>query len=235
MKQNTETRLRFAYQGEPGAYGEIAILHRFGSAQVVPVPQPTFVTVVQAVAEGNVDGGVLPVRNTTTGRIAEAAALLYQPDIQVAGYVWQSIRHCLLALPGQALRDIRQVRSHPQALAQCRAYLDRLGVEVIEAADTAGSARNIREQGMRGVAAIASERAAECYQLAILATDIQTRSNNATCFAILRPTKLLARTQSAQCGQHHVAFTRGQYDQAETPLRVMSLRQAEERGMRYAG
>lgn len=195
-------RLRLAYQGEPGAYGELAILLRFGSAQVVPVPQPTFAAVIQAITEGAVDGGVLPVRNTTTGRIAEAAALLGQPDIQVAGYMWQSINHCLMALPGQTLNDICEVRSHPQALAQCSAYLERMGVEIFEAEDTAGSARYISERGIRGVAAIASERAAECYGLTVLAADIQTRKNNATCFAILRPTAVAVPVRTRETSVH---------------------------------
>ncbi len=228
MEHGHETslpRLRFAYQGEPGAYGEAAILHRFGSALVVPVPQPTFLAVVQACQQGDVDGGLLPVRNTTTGHIKEAEALLYQPNIQVVGHVWESISHCLLALPGQAIVDIRQVRSHPQALAQCSEFLQQLGVEVVAADDTAGSARYISEQRLRGVAAIASERAAECYRLAILKTNIQTNTDNATCFAILTG-KVLARTQPTLRERRY---------QAETLPRVMSLRQTEERGMRYAG
>src|SRR5579871_6463300 len=122
MRDTQKTPTRVAYQGEPGAYSEDAVFAVFGS-QVCPVPQPTLLAVFQAVAAGSVERGLVPVENSHAGRVAGVEALLARPDVQVIGGWWQPIRHCLLALPGQQLSDIRQVWSHPQALAQCDAYL----------------------------------------------------------------------------------------------------------------
>jgi prephenate dehydratase len=95
-----------------------------------------------------------------------------------------------MCLPGQQLKDIRRVYSHPQALAQCKEYLQTLGVETIPAYNTAGSAKMIREEKLKGAAAIASARAAELYGLEILARNIQTIKENYTRFFVLRKVQL---------------------------------------------
>ncbi len=178
-----QTGLRVAYRGEPGAYAEQCILTVFG-AEAIPVPQFTFCGVVEAVVAGSVHAGVLPVE-TSTGTIAGTEALLQRPDLAVIGDVWLDVRYLLLGLPGQTLAQIRQVLSHPQALAQCAEFLRSLPAQLIPTADAAGSARLIWERGWTGVAAIASQRAAEVYGLTVLAADIQTRADHQTHFLLL--------------------------------------------------
>jgi prephenate dehydratase len=173
-----------AFQGERGAYGEEAVVAYFGK-KVLPSPKKSFAEVASAVAGGETDAGLLPIENSQAGSINEVYDLLRTGQLFVTGEICRPINHCLLCLPGQTLRQIRRVLSHPQALAQCDAYLRGLDVEVVAAYDTAGSAKLIREQEMYGVAAVASARAAELYQLEILASGIQTIKDNYTRFIVL--------------------------------------------------
>ena len=224
-----------AFQGEEGAYSHEAIRWYFGE-QMTPVPCATFTAVFEKVACGSADAAVVPIGNSYAGPVQEVCKLLKDTNLVVAGTYQRPIRHCLLALPGQRQEHITRVMSHPQALMQCDAFLEKLDAEVIEASDTAGSARLIREQGLRGVAAIASARAAERYQLAVLAEDIQSRSNNTACFVILCSPQALLREDYGLLCNLKVARSRGWHDQAERLTRSLVLRaQAEDWGMRYAG
>ncbi len=173
-----------AFQGERGAYGEEAVVAYFGE-QVIPLPKKSFAEVTGAVAAGEATAGLLPIENSQAGSINEVYDLLRSSDLFVTGEICRPINHCLLCLPGQTLGQIRRVLSHPQALAQCDAYLRGLDVEVVAAYDTAGSAKMVREQAMYGVAAVASKRTAELYQLEILASGIQTIQDNYTRFIVL--------------------------------------------------
>lgn len=177
--------LRVAFQGERGAYGDEAAVRYFGpTAQ--PTPRPTFASVFHAVSSGEVDAGLVPIENSQAGSINEVYDLLRSAGLYVVGELGLPVRHCLLALPGQRREDIYRVISHPQALAQCDAYLRELGVEVVAEYDTAGSAKLIREGELRGVAAVASACAAELYDLAILDSDIQTIKENFTRFVAIQ-------------------------------------------------
>ncbi len=180
----TETLPSIAFQGERGAYGEEAVIAYFG-AQVVPAPKKSFAEVFDAVAAGETTAALLPIENSQAGSVHEVYDLLRTSQLYATGEICRPVNHCLLCLPGQTLDQIRRVLSHPQALAQCDAYLRGLGVEVIAAYDTAGSAKMVREQGLEGVAAVASARAAELYQLEILASGIQTIKDNYTRFIVL--------------------------------------------------
>jgi prephenate dehydratase/chorismate mutase/prephenate dehydratase len=173
-----------AFQGERGAYGEEAVIAYFGE-RVLPSPRKSFAEVFNAVAAGDTSAGLLPIENSQAGSIHEVYDLLRTSQLFVTGEICRPIHHCLLCLPGQRLDQIKRVLSHPQALAQCDAYLRGLHVEVVAAYDTAGSAKLIREQEMAGVAAVASTRAAELYQLEILASGIQTIKDNYTRFIVL--------------------------------------------------
>ena len=172
---------RVAFQGEAGAYGEEAVLRYFGPG-VTPVAKASFAAVFAAVTSGETDSGLTPIENSQAGSINEVYDLLRHAGLFLAGEICLPVNHCLLCLPGQTLEDIHRVMSHPQALAQCDAYLRDLGVEIVAAYDTAGSAKLIRDQHLRGVAAIASARAADLYQLTTLATAIQTVRDNYTRF-----------------------------------------------------
>ncbi len=183
------TARRVAFQGERGAYGEEAALAYFGDA-TEPIPCVSFAEVFAAVESGAVEVGLTPIENSQAGSINEVYDLLRAPREQrlyVTGEFSLPVNHCLMALPGQPLAAIRRVISHPQALAQSEVYLRGLAVEVVAEYDTAGSAKLIREQGLVGVAAVASARAADLYELEILARNIQTVQGNYTRFISFGP------------------------------------------------
>jgi prephenate dehydratase len=174
-----------AFQGEHGAFGEEAIMRRFG-ATAATQPCKSFGDVFTAVASGVVEAGLVPVENSLAGSINDVYDLLRQHDLFVTGEVCHPVDQCLMALPGQSLGEIRRVISHPAALAQCDEYLRQLGAEVVATYDTAGSAKMVREQELAGVAAIAGAGAAERYGLELLARSIQSVANNTTRFVELR-------------------------------------------------
>ena len=173
-----------AYQGEPGAFGEEAIVGYFGSA-VTPAPMPTFSAVCGAVEAGTADAGVLPLENSLAGTVGDALDALAQGSLQVVGELLLPIRHQLLVIPGVTLDAIERVSSHWQALAQCERFLAGRGWQVVPAADTAGAARELSSGGDRRAAAIASSRAAERYGLEIAVANIQDSDHNVTRFAVL--------------------------------------------------
>lgn len=177
-------RPRVAYQGEPGAYGEEAVV-RYAGAHATPVPRASFAEVFSSVALGETNCGLTPIENSQAGSITEVYDLLRHSGLFVTGELCLPVNHCLLCLPDQRMSDIRRVLSHPQALAQCDTFLRDLGVEIVAAYDTAGSAKLIHDQQLRGVAAVASERAAHIYGLQILARGIQTVVDNYTRFVAL--------------------------------------------------
>jgi len=169
-----------AFQGERGAYSEDAVANLYPDAD--PVPYRTLPEVFESVEGGGVQCGVVPVENSQAGSINEAYDLLLKHTLLIIAEFNLEVIHCLLALPGQTLTDIRRVYSHPQALSQCAEYLRALGVEIISTYDTAGSARLISEQKMAGCGAVASERAGQVYGLSVLARRIQTNPYNFTRF-----------------------------------------------------
>ncbi len=192
---------RVAYQGEPGAFGEEAVLGYFGEDDVEPVGVPTFSAVCAAVDDGAADAGVLPLENSLAGTVGDALDALASGSLEVVGELLLPIRHQLLALPGVGLDRIEHVASHWQALSQCERFLDARAWTVIPAADTAGAARDLAERGDRHGAAIASRRAAERYGLAVVAADIQDSAHNMTRFAVLsRPEQLLTGTPARPPG-----------------------------------
>ena len=175
-----------AYQGEPGAFGEEAVVGWFGDG-ATPIPVPTFSAVCAAVESGAADAGVLPLENSLAGTVGDALDALANGSLRVVGEVLLPIRHQLLTVPGAALDDVVRVSSHWQALAQCDRFLGGRGWSVVPAADTAGAARELAASGDRTSAAIASRAAAERYGLEIAAADIQDSDHNMTRFAVLVP------------------------------------------------
>lgn len=180
------TKTRVAFQGESGAYSEVAVLQLFPGVE--PWPSVSFQEVFDRVQAGDAAWGVIPVENSLTGSIKENYDLLAERALTLVGETIVAVQHCMMALPGQRLADIREVLSHPQGLEQCRAFLTKLGIAQVTAYDTAGSAKIIRSEQRAGSAAIASRRAAEIYRLDILAEGIQDQADNFTRFlAIARP------------------------------------------------
>ena len=174
-----------AYQGEPGAFGEEAVIGYFGAGTAEPIPVSTFSAVCDAVEYGTADAGVLPLENSLAGTVGDALDALAEGSLTVIGEVLVPIRHHLLVLPGVTIDEIDWVASHWQALAQCHRFLAGRGWEVVPAADTAGAARELAGRGDIRAAAVASERAAETYGLEIAARDIADSPHNLTRFAIL--------------------------------------------------
>ena len=185
-----------AYQGEPGAFGEEAVIGWFGEA-VTPVPVPTFSAVCAAVESGATDAGVLPLENSLAGTVGDALDALANGSLRVIGEVLLPIRHQLLTLPGVAVDAVTRVSSHWQALAQCERFLAGRGWSVVPAADTAGAARELAASGDRTSAAIASRSAAERYGLEVVAADIQDSDHNMTRFAVLVPATTTAPPEPA--------------------------------------
>jgi prephenate dehydratase len=137
------------------------------------------------VADQSVDFALVPVENSQAGSVLETYDLLLEYRALVVGEVALQVDHCLLALPGTRLGDVKRVLSHPQALAQCEAFIVRQGGEPVPVYDTAGAARQVQQQGHREQAAIAGRRAAELYGLEILAERIQTVQENITRFFLI--------------------------------------------------
>ena len=174
--------MRIAIQGERGAYSEAAALEHFGPGTDV-LPCETFEQAFDAVENGQADGGLLPIENSVAGSIHRNYDLLLQHQLWIVGEHHLRVRHCLIAHAGVAMPEIKRVISHPQALAQCGLFLRSLpGVQTAVVYDTAGSVKMVREQGDRTVAAIASRRAAEVYEMAVLAEGIEDDPANFTRF-----------------------------------------------------
>ncbi|MEO8745897.1 MAG: prephenate dehydratase [Candidatus Dormiibacterota bacterium] len=172
--------MRIAYQGEPGAYSDEAVTALFPNAEAVGFA--TFRLTFEALSIGAVGAAVLPVENSSAGIVQEVSDLLWElPGMRVVREHVLPVRHCLLGWPGPVERAL----SHPQALAQCDAYLHSRQIRSVAYHDTAGAARAVAEQRQPGTAAIASKAAAARYGLYVLAESIQDDSENRTRFVVI--------------------------------------------------
>ncbi|XP_071711312.1 arogenate dehydratase 1-like [Rutidosis leptorrhynchoides] len=186
--------LRVAYQGVPGAYSEAAAGKAYPNCEAIPCDQ--FEVAFSAVELWIADRAVLPVENSLGGSIHRNYDLLLRHRLHIVGEVQLPVHHCLLALPGVRKEYINRVISHPQALAQCELTITKLGLNVTREAvdDTAGAAEFVAANNLRDTAAIASARAAELYNLNILADGIQDDSSNLTRFVMLAREPVIPRT-----------------------------------------
>jgi prephenate dehydratase/chorismate mutase len=178
-----EDKCLVAFQGEHGAYGEVA------SRRLVPggayIPCLEFIDVFQGVQEGCLDLGVVPVENSLEGAVTQVNDLLTRTPLKVIGEVKVPVNHCLLATRESVLRDIRVVYSHPQALAQCQQFLFQNKMEPYPYYDTAGAAKMLARENPRASAAIASALCAELYDLKIIQRGIEDGASNHTRFLLL--------------------------------------------------
>jgi len=176
--------MKVSFQGEMGAYSESAIYSFFGSsAQVEPCRNLS--NVFESVEKGKTVYGVVPIENSIEGSVNQTYDLFLTYDLEVCGETVLKITHCLITNPKTELGSIEVVYSHPQALAQCRNFLEQLGCELIPTYDTAGSVKIIREKKLMNAGAVASERAAEIYGMKILIKGIEDNPNNYTRFFVL--------------------------------------------------
>ncbi|HSS01261.1 MAG TPA: prephenate dehydratase domain-containing protein, partial [Kofleriaceae bacterium] len=192
VRNRSDAPLRVAYQGVEGSYSHLAAQRRFAGRPggALLTGHDTFRGAADSVSSGAADLALLPIENTTAGSINETYDLLASGTLHITGEVVSAIEHCLLALHGVPLAELRTVISHPQALAQCHELFAKHPHLTARAdIDTAGAARKVAEANDRSLAAIASSAAATRYGLAIVARGIQSATGNATRFVevALRP------------------------------------------------
>lgn len=173
-----------AFQGEPGAYSEQAVRQHFG-AKTQTLPCRTFSAIFEAIHQGQASHGMLPVENSLAGTVIPAYDLLVDHDLHVQAEVVVRVAHCLMAAAGTRLADVKRVKSHHQALAQCEQTVRRLGLEPVIYYDTAGAARDLAAKPEAETAVIASALAAETYKLEILAHNVEDLDFNFTRFFVL--------------------------------------------------
>lgn len=176
--------MKVTYQGETGAYSEMAVYKFFGR-RVEPLPCKDFGEVFESVKTTAAPHGVIPIENSIEGSVNQNYDLFLTYDLKVCGEVAVKLAHVLIGNHQTKLEDIETVYSHPQALAQCRKYLEKHKWEIIPAYDTAGSVKIIKEKNIQNAAAIASEKAADLYDMKILARDIADNPSNYTRFLVL--------------------------------------------------
>lgn len=178
-----------AFQGELGAYSEMAVRAVYPDAELLPCE--TFAHAFEAIVDGDADRGVLPIENSLFGSVYINYDHLRRHPVSIIGEVQIRIRHQLMVPEGARLGEIERVYSHPQALGQCRESLRALvpEAETVPVTDTAGAARQVAEAGRENEAAIASRRAAERYGLHIIGRDIEDHPQNYTRFLVLAATE----------------------------------------------
>jgi len=185
-----------AFQGEPGAYANLAAREALAHAQAVP--RPTFDAALEAVKLGEADLAIVPVENSVYGRIADTHLLVRhfgrpvkghastdKNDLFIVGEHFHRVRHQLLAVKGAKLESVKEVFSQRPALGQCRKIVKELGLVEREWSDTAGSAKHVAELNDPSAAAIASRLAGELYGLDVLRPDIEDEAHNMTRFLIV--------------------------------------------------
>jgi len=178
--------MRIAVQGEKGCFHEVAAKLFFSNEELEIIYCTSFDLTLMAVKEAKADFAAMAIENARSGSILSNYTLIRESGMKIIGEINLRIKQNLMALPGQTLVSIREIRSHPIALSQCMTYLNHLrGVTLVEADDTAGSARQIGENKLAGVATIASAAAAEIYGLEIIAPGIETYRKNYTRFVIV--------------------------------------------------
>jgi chorismate mutase/prephenate dehydratase len=176
--------VKVAFQGERGAYSESAVYTFFGDETEVK-PCRDLTEVFESVDKQEVPVGVIPVENSLEGSVNQTYDLFLTHNLKVSGEVIIRISHCLIANPSTSLEAVKTVYSHPQALAQCRSFLERLDSDLIPTYDTAGSVKMLKEKGLKDAAAVASEKAAEIYGMKILAREIEDTPTNYTRFFVI--------------------------------------------------
>ncbi|MFA5539717.1 MAG: prephenate dehydratase [Gemmobacter sp.] len=174
---------RIAFQGEPGAYSHQACRETYPGMEAVPCR--TFEDAMEMVRAGEAGLAMLPVENSTYGRVADMHTLLPDSGLYIVDEAFVRVHINLLGVPGTPLPRIEAAMSHTVLLGQCRAFLREHGIRPVTGADTAGSARHVAEQGDPALAALASELAGEIYGLDVLARHIEDQSNNTTRFVAM--------------------------------------------------
>ena len=180
---STDPAETIAFQGAPGAYSDLACRRVFPKMATLPCSQ--FEDAFAAVREGRARLAMIPIENSVAGRVADIHHLMPGSGLHIVAEHFERVNHHLLAVPGASLADIRTVRSHIQALSQCRETVRALGLTPLVAADTAGAAAEIAARRDPSVAAIASELAGKIYGLVSLRESIEDAEHNTTRFMVM--------------------------------------------------
>ena len=173
---------RVSFQGEHGAYSEAAA-KSFFDRKVETIPFPTFTQILESTSNSKTEYSVLPVENSLEGPVGESYDLLFLTPLKVIGEIYQRIEHCLIG--DGKLQEIDTVYSHPQALGQCRQFLQSHNLKTVPTYDTAGSVKIIQEINKKSIACIASKNASEIYKVPIIKEGIADNSSNYTRFLVL--------------------------------------------------
>ena len=174
--------IQVSFQGERGAYSEAAA-KSFFKEQIEAIPCSTFAEVLENTSNGNTQYAILPVENSLEGSVGESYDVLYSTPLNVTGEIYHRIEHCLIGIGD--INDVNTVYSHPQALGQCRRFIEEHNMKTIPAYDTAGSVKMIKELNEKNCACIASKDAGKIHEMPIIQENIANNLNNYTRFLIL--------------------------------------------------
>ncbi len=177
---------KVAIQGIAGSYHEMAARNYYEGEDIDIIGCETFRDVISEIKKDPSVLGMMAIENTIAGSLLQNHELIRQSGLHVIGEYKLRISHCLVALPGSSIHEIKEVDSHPIALMQCMDFLDSLpNIKIVEKDDTAGSAQWISENQLKGHAAICSRHAADIYGLEVLAEGIETNKHNYTRFLLI--------------------------------------------------
>ncbi|MCI0694997.1 prephenate dehydratase [candidate division KSB1 bacterium] len=195
---------RIAFQGEPGAYSERAVKEFFREHSFWTLPCRTFGEAFAAAHTGQAEIAVIPIENSLAGSVHQNYDLLLKHQLHITGEIILRISHHVMALPGVKWEKVRRVFSHPQALEQCRDFLEKWpAIEAAPAYDTAGSAKLIASEQWQDAAAIASANAASEYGLEILHRGVESNPQNYTRFLVLEKEEKIP----AEDGKSSIVFS----------------------------
>ena len=178
--------VQVSFQGERGAYSEAAA-RSFFEEDIETVPHSTFAEVLENTSKDKSEYAILPVENSIEGSVGESYDLLYSTNLTAIGEIYHRIEHCLIGIGN--LNEIDTVYSHPQALGQCRKFIEQHNMKTIPAYDTAGSVKIVKELNKKNCACIASKTASSIYDMPVIAENIANNLNNHTRFLILAKKK----------------------------------------------
>lgn len=195
--QPLTNNIRVAILGARGSFHELAAIKYFTPlpelevAAIQYIECPTFKDVFRLLMNGEADFGITAIENTVAGTILPNYAMLRNSNTRVIGEVYLHIQQNLLTLKGQTINDITEVHSHPMAILQCQNFFEKHPhIRLVEADDTAGSAKKISEKNLKHIGAIAGTHVAKLYNLEVIAESIETHKKNFTRFLIIQHSKL---------------------------------------------
>lgn len=177
------SKLKIAFQGALGAYSHQACIEAYPKADVLPCN--SFEGAIAAVTDGTVDLAMLPVENSTYGRVPDIHSLLPKSGLQIIGEHFVRVHIALMGLKGTKIKDVTTAISHPVLLGQCRDFLSYHEITPQQGRDTAGSAEDVAAQTDRSIGSLAAPLAADIYGLDILADEIEDQKNNTTRFLVI--------------------------------------------------